>query len=212
MRAFAVLVLMAGCGAGQDSLPGESSNLGFFITSAGLGRGGDLGGVEGADEHCASLANAVGAGHRTWRAYLSTQGDGRVSARDRIGTGPWQNAEDVTVAADVEALHAEDNDIDAETALDEHGKIVNGLGDDPNEHDILTGTRPDGTAVELSDDRTCANWSSKDAGSARIGHHDRLGQGDLPMSWNSAHNTSGCAQEDLEYTGGSGRFYCFAAD
>lgn len=186
------------------------STLSFFVTSAGIGRGADLGGLEGADEHCASLAAGVGADDREWRAYLSTQGEGRVSARDRIGPGPWYNAREVMIAADVESLHVDDNGITAQTALDEHGEVVNGLGDDPNEHDILTGSRPDGVAVEVAGDRTCSNWTSSGTGSARIGHHDRMGEGDLPESWNSAHNTLGCSQENLEFTGGSGRFYCFS--
>jgi len=192
--------------------------MSFFITSVGPGNGADLGGVEGADRHCQELAEAAGAGGRTWRAYLSTQaaaGEAANNARDRIGQGPWQNAEGTVIAADLEELHG-DNDLDKQTALTEGGEVVNGRGDSPNRHDILTGSQPDGTAFAGSEDRTCSNWTLSGAeGAAMVGHHDRMGlRDDAPSrSWNSSHpSRGGCSQEALRGTGGDGLFYCFAAD
>lgn len=184
----------------------------FFVTSVGLGDGANLGGLEGADAHCQALAEEVGAGDRTWRAYLSTEASDErgASARDRIGVGPWHNALGELVASDLDQLHISPN-ILKRTALDENGNLVKGRGDTPNEHDILTGTQADGTAYfPDDDDHTCNNWTSNDEGSAQVGHHDRHGGGNT--SWNSAHATSGCSQEGLISTGGAGLLYCFAAD
>jgi hypothetical protein len=194
----------------------DAENMSFFITSAGPGNGADLGGLEGADGHCQQLAEAAGAGGRTWRAYLSTQADGgepAVNARDRIGAGPWQNAQGVVVARDLDELHGTNN-LTKETALTEQGEVVAGRGDSPNRHDILTGSQPDGTAFAGSEDRTCGNWTSSGDGAAMVGHHDRQGLRDdeASRSWNSSHPSRGCSQEALRGTGGDGLFYCFAAD
>jgi hypothetical protein len=191
----------------------QEPEMSFFVTSAGPGSGADLGGLAGADRHCQLLADAVGAGGRTWRAYLSTTasaGGETVHARDRIGTGPWYNANGVTIAADLDQLHGDDNNLTKETALSEKGEVVKGRGDQPNMHDILTGSNLDGTAYEAEGYTNCDNWTSSGAGSARVGHHDRTGGGDHPTSWNSAHNSRGCSQENLKSTGGNGLFYCFA--
>jgi hypothetical protein len=195
--------------------------MSFFVTSVGPGKGGDLGGLEGADRHCQTLAQAAGAGHRTWRAYLSTQAPslsnpGFVNARDRIGTGPWRNAKGVVIARSVEDLHSAGNNINKETALDERGRPVNGRTETPNKHDILTGSRPDGTAFPGAPfpDMTCGNWTTSTAdGAAMTGHHDRAGpiNSAWAVSWNSAHPTLGCSQERVRPTGGDGLFYCFAA-
>ena len=179
-------------------------SMSFFLTSQGPGNGADLGGLAGADAHCERLADSVGAGGRTWRAYLSTSD---VDARGRIGQGPWFNAKGVEIAASVADLHG-DNNLTKETQLNEKGETVNGRGDSPNRHDILTGSNADGTAS----DATCSNWTSSGEGSARVGHHDRMGGGDDPTSWNSAHGSRGCGQSDLQGTGGDGLFYCFAID
>ena len=187
--------------------------MGFFITSVGLGQGGNLGGLEGADAHCTKLAAAAGSTGRTWRAYLSTQEVGKrgISARDRIGPGPWYNAKGELIASDLDQLHLNPN-IVKRSALDENGNRVKGRGDDPNEHDILTGSMEDGTAYFPTDteDHTCSNWTSSGEGSAQVGHHDRHGGGNT--SWNSAHGSRGCSQENLISTGGAGLLYCFAAD
>jgi hypothetical protein len=196
-------------------LQGQSADMSFFITSAGPGHGADLGGLEGADAHCALLADQVGAGDLTWRAYLSTtaeEGQPAVSARDRIGAGPWFNYAGVMVARDVTDLHSENANLTKETILTEQGAVVNGRGDDPNRHDILTGSQLDGTAFAPGDDSTCGNWTSRGEGSARVGHHDRQGGGENPTSWNSAHGSRGCGQADLQGTGGDGLFFCFAVD
>lgn len=187
----------------------------FFITSAGPGDGANLGGLEGADAHCQALAEAVGAGDRTWHAYLSAQAtddSDAVSARDRIGTGPWFNSAGVQVASSVDNLHSDENNMTKETVLTEAGNQVNGRGDDPNMHDILTGSQLDGTVFSGEEDTTCSNWTSSGDGSARVGHHDRTGGGEHPSSWNSAHGSRGCSQENLQGTGGNGFFYCFAID
>ena len=194
---------------------GAKSVTTFFVTSRGPGNGGDLGGLAGADAHCQALADAEGAGDHTWRAYLSTSATGTepaVNARDRIGTGPWYNAGGLLIAADVEQLHDEGGRISKETALTERLDPVNGVGDTPNMHDILTGSRPDGTTFDAGDDLTCGNWTSSSEGRAQEGHHDRRGQGDGVNSWNSAHASRGCSQENLESTGGAGQLYCFAVD
>lgn len=184
----------------------QDNEMTFFITSAGPGKGANLGGVEGADAHCQQLAEAAGAGGKTWRAYLSAGG---VNARDRIGSGPWHNAKGEQIAASVEDLHGDPN-INKQTGLTESGEMVNGRGDSPNRHDILTGSNPDGTAA----DATCNDWTSDGEGSAIVGHHDRMGlRDDAPSkSWNSSHGSRGCSQEALQGTGGDGLFYCFAAD
>jgi hypothetical protein len=188
----------------------------YFITSAGSGNGAALGGLAGADQHCQNLAKAAGAGNRTWRAYLSTSAaDGKpaVNARDRIGKGPWYNAKGVMVAKNVDDLHSESNNLKKETSVSEKGEVLNGRGDTPNEHDILTGSQLDGTVLPGTGDKTCGNWTSSGAeGSAQVGHHDRQGGGDNPTSWNSAHGSKGCGQANLVATGGAGRFYCFATN
>jgi len=210
--------------AAAESIPeflemgGERSVTSFFITGTGLGKGGDLGGLVGADAHCQALAAAEYAGDHTWRAYLSataSEDQPDVNARDRIGTGPWYNAEGLLVAASIEALHTGDNRIAKEIATTERLDPVNGVGDTPNTHDILTGSQSDGTAFAEGpegEDLTCGNWSSSNEGRAQVGHHDRMGRGDGASSWNSAHPSSGCGQEDLQSTGGAGLFYCFAID
>jgi hypothetical protein len=199
----------------------QQSNLSFFITSAGPGKGADLGGLEGADRHCQTLAQAVGAGGRTWRAYLSTQAGGggqAVDARDRIGRGPWQNTKGEVIAQNVDDLHGANNKISKQTALNEKCEMVNGRGDTPNRHDILTGSQPDGRAFPAGDDRTCRNWTSSTQGAAMVGHHDRQGlRDDEPSkSWNSSHpsrgSDGGCSQADLRSTGGDGLFYCFVGN
>jgi hypothetical protein len=184
--------------------------MSFFITSHGPGDGANLGGLAGADKHCQSLAAAAGAGNRTWRAYLSTAAsDGKpaVNARDRIGSGPWYNAKGVRVAENVADLHSDKNNLGKQTSLTEKGEVVNGRGDSPNRHDILTGSQMDGSASTT----TCGNWTSTSAdGSASVGHHDRQGGGVNPTSWNFAHPSKGCSQDNLRATGGDGLFYCFA--
>jgi len=204
-----LLVLAAGAGAAL-----QEPRMSFFITSAGPGSGADLGGLAGADRHCQMLADAVGAGDREWRAYLSTiptDGQPAVHARDRVGTGPWYNAKGVMVAENLEQLHGENN-LTKETQLTEKGEIVNGRGDRPNMHDLLTGSNLDGTAYQAEGYTNCGNWTSSGDGSAMVGHHDRTGGGANPTSWNSAHPSRGCSQENLQGTGGNGLFYCFAVN
>jgi hypothetical protein len=196
----------------------QSSNATFFVTSTGIGNGANLGGLAGADNHCQTLAQAAGAGARTWRAYLSTQeADGKpaVNARDRIGKGPWQNSKGIVIAKDVAELHGANN-LTKQTALTEKGDVINGIGDKPNRHDMLTGSQPDGTAFAAGEDRTCKNWTSSTQGSAMLGHADRKGlrDDDASKSWNSSHPSrgpdGGCSQADLRSTGGDGLLYCFA--
>ena len=192
----------------------QKSAMTFFITSVGSGKGADLGGLAGADKLCQALAQAVGAGNRTWRAYLSADGsDGKpaVNARERIGKGPWQNAKGVVIAKNVDELHGSNN-INRETALSEKGERINARGDKPNMHDILTGSQPDGRAFTGNEDRTCRNWTSSSDGAAMVGHHDRMGLGDdeSSKSWNSSHPSRGCSQDALRGSGGNGLFYCFA--
>jgi hypothetical protein len=186
----------------------------FFVTSAGSGNGANLGGLAGADAICQKLAEAAGGGGRTWRAYLSTQGAGAVNARDRIGSGPWHNAKGQQIAANVADLHGDVQrdriNLHKGTALTEKGEMVNGAGDKPNQHDILTGSDSLGRAFTDGMDHTCNNWTSNGMGSAQVGHHDRQGGGNT--SWNSTHGSKGCSQEALVGTGGSGRFYCFATN
>ena len=185
----------------------------FFLTSRGPGDGANLGGLEGADAHCATLAGEAGAeAGLTWTAYLSTVGEDGVNARDRIGSGPWHNANGVMVASDVDHLHTEDMGLGKEGSISESGEVISGRGDEVNRHDILTGSDLDGTAYVGEGDTTCSNWTSNASdGSARVGHHDRIGGGENPTSWNSAHGSRGCSQEDLQGTGGDGLFYCFAS-
>jgi hypothetical protein len=220
MRLSLLASLVILCLGFAAPLQAQQTTMSFFITSAGSGKGGDLGGLEGADRLCQSLAQAVGAGNRTWRAYLSTQAVGgaqAVNARDRIGKGPWQNAKGAVIAKDVEELHGTNN-ITKQTALNEKGEIVNGRGDTPNRHDILTGSTPDGRAFAPGEDRTCGNWTKSGQGAAMVGHHDRMGLNEEPpaKSWNSSHPSrgpdGGCSQADLRSTGGDGLFYCFAAN
>lgn len=212
MASTALLCLTVAGGASA-----QQSNMSFFVTSAGSGKGADLGGLEGADRHCQQLAAAVGAGGRTWHAYLSTQGNGAVNARDRIGKGPWVNAKGVTVAKDVADLH-DKNNLTKQTALSEKGEIINGRGDTPNRHDALTGSKPDGTAFPADKDMTCKNYTSSGQGTVMLGHIDRIGLTDDPPahSWNSSHPSrgkdGGCSQADLRSTGGDGLFYCFAVN
>ncbi len=189
---------------------GAKSVTRFFITSRGLGRGGDLGGLVGADAHCQALAKAEGSDDHTWRAYLSTTATSTtpaVNAKDRIGKGPWYNALGDRVAADVAELHSPTNGINKDNAVTERGDTV-----PADKHDILTGSQPDGTAFPAGDDLTCANWTSSRAGRAQVGHHDRSDTKPGAGSWNSAHASRGCSQADLEATGGAGLFYCFAID
>jgi len=215
---LSILLLVTTLSACKNSDPSPAGargdmSMSFFLTSAGPGDGANLGGLTGADQHCERLAETVGAGGRTWRAYLSTSASGNqaaVNARDRIGTGPWYNADGVRVAQNVADLHSENNNLTKETVLNEQGEIVNGRGDSPNRHDILTGSQPDGTAFPAGEDHTCRNWTSNGEGSASVGHHDRQGGGDNPTSWNAAHGSRGCSQENLQGTGGDGLFYCFA--
>jgi hypothetical protein len=208
LGSIAALTLAAAAGAHA-----QGSSMTFFITSTGSGKGADFGGLAGADKLCQSLAAAVGAGGREWRAYLSTQGAGAVNARDRIGAGPWQNVKGVVVAKNVADLHGASNNLSKQTALTEKGEMVNGRGDSPNKHDILTGTQTDGTAFGGSDDRTCGNWTKSGDGSAMVGHHDRMGLNEEPpaKSWNSSHPSRGCSDDALKGTGGAGLLYCFAA-
>ncbi len=215
---FLAGALTVGLGAGAAKA--QQEGMSFFVTSVGSGNGADLRGLEGADRHCAALAEAAGAGGRTWRAYLSAQaadGQAAVNARDRIGAGPWRNAKGEVVAQDLAELHEGGAPrLTKQTALTERGQVVNGRGDQPNMHDILTGTQADGTAFAGAEDRTCGNWTRSEAeGPAMVGHHDRIGlRDDAPAkSWNASHPTrGGCGQDALRGTGGVGLFYCFAAD
>lgn len=211
-------LLLAGCATTPSTGP-----MSFFVTSAGTGKGADLGGLAGADAHCQKLAAAAGAGSKTWRAYLSVPGAfpsptnaagvHSINARDRIGTGPWYNAKGDLIATNVEQLHTS-NRIGKTTALDESGKVVNGSGDTPNQHDMLTGSRADGTAFAPHTDTSCKAWTSSTDGSAIVGHHDLTGR--VPeawgRSWNFSHQSAGCSQQALVSTGGAGRFYCFATN
>lgn len=209
-----IIVVMGLCAAlGSSMAIADDRPMGFFVTSVGMGKGGDLGGLKGADAHCKKLATAAGAGNRDWRAYLSTEEDGKrgVFARYRIGNGPWYNAHGVLIGSNPTDLHLYNKTITRETALDENGNRIKGRFDKPNEHDILTGSMEDGTAFFPDEkDHTCSNWTSSDKGSAQVGHHDRHGGGN--PSWNSAHASRGCSQTNLTKTGGAGYFYCFAAD
>jgi hypothetical protein len=204
---LAVMILSANTSFAQDQ-----PSMSFFITSSGPGNGANLGALDGADARCQLLARSVGQGDAHWHAYLSTQGSEAVNARDRIGAGPWYNANGVMVAANLEELHG-DNNLTAETQVNENGTLIRGRGMTPNRHDIITGSTLDGMAFEPGADRTCGNWTSEGSnGSARVGHFDREGGGENATSWNSAHDSRGCSQEALQGTGGDGLFYCFAVD
>jgi hypothetical protein len=206
----AALFALAGPAAAQQA------PMSFFVTSKGLGKGGDLGGLAGADAHCQSLAAAAGAGSKTWRAYLSTKASGGtpgVNAKDRIGTGPWANAKGVVIATSVADLHSDNNKINKESALDEKGVVIKGRGDTPNEHDVLTGSQRDGTATTDADG-TCSNWTSSadGAGGAQVGHTDLVGNSAGINFWNFSHVTPGCAPANLQRVGGAGLYYCFATN
>ena len=219
---FAAACLVAGCSdmmatrtsdAGARTAAGRS-DMTFFVTSTGSGKGADFGGLAGADRHCQQLAEAVGAGRHTWHAYLSTQGPGAVNARDRIGTGPWRNAKGAVIARNVAELHG-DNNINKQTGLTEKGEVVNGFGDRPNRHDIITGSQRDGTAFMTSDDMTCGNYTKSGDGSVMLGHADRTGTNPDPVanaSWNASHKSAGCSTELLAKTGSAGYLYCFATN
>lgn len=214
MAAVAAAIALSGFGGVAVA---QQSAMTFFVTSVPSGKGADFGGLAGADAFCQKLAQAAGAGGKTWRAYLSTQAAGgaaAVNAKDRIGKGPWQNAKGVVVAKDVADLHGASNNLNKQTAITEKGDVVNGRGDQPNQHDILTGTQMDGTAFPAGDDKTCANWTSSTTGAAQVGHHDRTGLDTSPpaLSWNSSHVTQGCSADVLPKTGGNGYLYCFAAN
>jgi len=205
-----LLVTATALGAAVGAAFSQDAAMSFFVTSAGTGKGGDLGGLKGADAHCSSLAEAAGVTGKTWAAYLSTSD---IDARDRIGKGPWVNAKGIKIADDVASLHSDANAISKQTALNEKGEVVNGRGDKPNRHDMLTGSKPDGTRIA---DQTCGDWTLSGAeGMAIMGHHDRTGLDDstAAKSWNSSHaSRGGCSQEALKGTGGDGLFYCFAVN
>ena len=203
-----------GGGRGQQAPPQPMS---FFVTGVGMGNGANLGGLAGADAYCQKLGAAAGRGDVTWHAYLSTQGPGAANARDRIGNGPWYNKSGARIAQNVADLHGDTleqarigNSVTRATAISETGQQINGVGSQPNTHDMLTGSRPDGTAFTDGMDHTCNNWTSNSTGSAQLGHHDRTGGGNI--SWNSTHPSKGCSQENLVATGGAGLFYCFAVN
>jgi len=220
----ASLVLAAGAAIAQQATEAPKLPLGFFVTSVGIGKGADLGGLAGADAHCQKLAAAVGAGNRTWHAYLSTQaadGQPAVNARDRIGKGPWANAKNAIVANDVAHLHGDTvelgqlgSNLHRTTALTEKGEPIKGVGDTPNQHDIITGSKPDGRAYADAADHTCKNYTSSGEGSVQLGHSDRTNRGATGgnVSWNSTHPSRGCSQDALIATGGAGYFYCFATN
>ncbi len=198
-----------------STINSQENEMSFFITSIGSGDGANLGGLAGADAHCATLAQAAGSRGKTWHAYLSaheTTNSPRVNARERIGFGPWYNAEGVEVASTLNNLHSDYMQLGKANSLTENGDQVKGRGDSPNQHDILTGSSLSGRLIDDGANHTCNNWTSNDEGSAQVGHFDRQGGGANPNSWNSAHGSRGCGQEDLVATGGAGYFYCFAID
>ena len=211
-------VALLAVAAGAPAQAQQANNMTFFVTSNGPGKGADLGGLQGADAHCAKLAQAAGSSGTTWHAYLSTQGDGAVNARDRIGKGPWTNAKGIVVAKSVDDLHSNKNNLTKQTSLSEKGEIINGRSEKPNRHDALTGSTVDGKAFPAGEDRTCKNWTSGTQGSAMLGHIDREGLRDdaASHSWNSSHPSrgpgGGCTQDDLKSTGGDGLMYSFAAN
>ena len=187
--------------------PAFAQEMSFFLTSHGPGDGANLGGLKGADAHCTMLAKAAGSTGKTWHAYLSAKG---VNAKDRIGKGPWVNANGVTVATSVADLHSDNNKLSQDNSVTEHGHMINGRANKPNRHDVLTGSQLDGSAFADGADHTCGDWTKNGEGSAQVGHHDRTGGGDNPTSWHSAHGSRGCSQANLQATGGNGNFYCFA--
>ena len=202
-----VFAALAAAALGAQPLGAQTpaANMSFFITSENTGNGASFGGLSGADAHCQSLAAAAGAGSKTWRAYLSADG---VNARDRIGSGPWYNFAGVQVAASTADLHSDNNNLSKETGLSEKGQVLNGVGDDPNRHDILTGSNADGTASDM----TCNNWTGGEGAAAMVGHFDRVGGGAAATSWNASHASRGCTLENLRASGGEGYLYCFATD
>jgi hypothetical protein len=220
--ASATLISLGLSGTGEaQQPPPQSPNMTFFVVTTGPGKGADLGGLEGADRQCQTLAQNAGAGGKTWRAYLSTQAaDGKpaVNARDRIGAGPWQNFKGAVVAQNIDDLHSDNNKLGTQTSLTERGTVVAGVGYTPNYHDVLTGSQADGRAFPAGEDRTCRNWTSSTQGAAMVGHIDRRGLRDdaASRSWNASHPSrgpeGGCSQSDLRSTGGNGLFYCFAAN
>jgi hypothetical protein len=220
MTTMRIGVPLAACLAlfAAEPAQAQQANMSFFVTSNGPGKGADLGGLAGADKHCQQLAQSVGAGAKTWHAYLSTQGAGAVNARDRIGKGPWMNANGVVIATSVDDLHSANNKLTKQNNLSEKGEVINGRGDKPNRHDILTGSTPDGKAFPPDKDMTCKNYTSSTQGSVMLGHNDRIGlrEDDASHSWNSSHPSrgtdGGCSQADLRSTGGDGLLYCFAVN
>jgi hypothetical protein len=218
VMAALLLVSILALAQGEQQGGAQKHTMTFFVTSVGIGNGGNLGGLAGADAHCLMLATAVGAGNHSWRAYLSTQaknGQPAINARDRIGAGPWYNARGQQIAAGQADLHGDTielarlgSNLFKQSALNEKGQVMNGVGDTPNTHDMLTGSQTDGRAYADSQDHTCNNWTSGGEGSAQVGHSDRTGGGNT--SWNSAHASKGCSQDNLVSTGGAGLFYCFA--
>jgi len=217
---YAALVLVSTMLAGfclAGAVRAQQPAMTFFVTSVGKGNGADLGGLKGADAHCAALAKAAGSAKTDWRAYLSTTepgGEAGVNARDRIGKGPWHNAKGVLIARNVEELHSNANNVTKQTALTEKGEMVSGRGDPVNMHDILTGSDPQGMFSTAGGDTTCGNWTKSGEGSAIVGHHDRIGLKETwhMKSWNSSHGSRGCSQDHLKASGGAGLLYCFAAD
>jgi hypothetical protein len=214
VASVAIAALCSGASQAQQQPP-QSPNMSFFVTSIGPGKGADLGGLEGADQYCQTLAQRAGAGGKTWRAYLSSNAarqGGALNARDRIGNGPWQNFKGVVVAQNVDDLHSDNNKLSAENSLTERGTMVSHTGMSPNWHDVLTGSQPDGRAFPANMNLSCNNWTSSTFGSAMVGHIDRNGGVITPFvkSWNAAHMSRSCSQPDLIATGGNGLFYCFA--
>jgi len=212
-----ILMTVSGNTLAQDGNQADIPDMGFFVTSTGLGDGANLGGLEGADGHCQELAATNGGGGKTWRAYLSTQAVGdqaAVNARDRIGAGPWHNAKGDLIAANIDDLHYNNANIKYDMALDESGKTINShaMGDSPSQHDILTGSQLDGTAFAAGKDMTCRNFTHNGEGAAMVGHSDRFRRTTPGSPWNTAHPSRGCSQENLEASGGAGLFYCFAID
>jgi len=211
---FTSAALLTAAATTMSTVNSQQNEMSFFIASEGSGNGAALGGLAGADAHCQALAEDVGS-PKTWRAYLSAHATARtpaVDARSRIGFGPWYNAEGVEVASNLNNLHGPNNNLNKQTGLTENGNMVNGRGDSPNQHDILTGSTLDGRLIEDGSNHTCNNWTSSGQGTAQVGHFDRTGGGANPTSWNSAHGSRGCSQDDLVGTGGNGYYYCFAID
>jgi hypothetical protein len=217
LAAIAATVLLSVTAAEAQQQQPQFPDMTFFVTGTGLPAGANYGGLEGADQHCQTLAEKAGAGAKTWRAYLSTQainGATAVNARDRIGNGPWVNAKGAQIAASVADLHSANNKIGAETMVAENGRLVPSRLNTVNQHDILTGSKPDGTAFGPEQDMTCGNWTKAGDGHAMLGHADRMGlrDDDASKSWNSSHPSRACDAPSLVATGGAGLLYCFAAN